>query len=198
MESNILPPHHTIQLLKYSVGDIETKLTRFLFHNRTTPHSTTGLTPAEMLMGRHLRTNLDLIKPNLAAHIRTNQVRQKFSHDQHSHAREFQEGQLVLVRKSTQTSPWIAGTIYASKGPLSYEVVLDDNRIVRRHIDQIRLRSVTLSEDLSSAIDDIDLPVPSNGPTVNQDTEIDLPISIPLSRSLRVRKCPDRFQSDQV
>ena len=31
---------------------------------RTTPHSTTNTPPCELLMGRHLRTRLDLLRPD--------------------------------------------------------------------------------------------------------------------------------------
>lgn len=48
-----------------------------LLYNRTTPHSTTGITPAEMLMGRTLRTHLDQIKPDVAAKIQSAQEAQK-------------------------------------------------------------------------------------------------------------------------
>ena len=37
-------------------------LANFLFRYRTTPHSTTGATPAELMVKRRLRTRLSLIK----------------------------------------------------------------------------------------------------------------------------------------
>ena len=57
---------------KSQSGDLKTKLARFLLHYRTTPHATTGTTPAELLMGRPLRTLLDLMRPNISAKVRTN------------------------------------------------------------------------------------------------------------------------------
>ena len=42
-------------------GSLETRISRFLFKYRITPHATTGLTPAEMLMGRKPRSPLDLL-----------------------------------------------------------------------------------------------------------------------------------------
>ena len=48
-------------------GSLETRLSKFLFHYRTAPHSTTGISPAELLMGRQLRSQLSLLKPSLAA-----------------------------------------------------------------------------------------------------------------------------------
>ena len=35
-----------------TTADLETRLTRFLYQYRITPHTTTGISPAELLMGR--------------------------------------------------------------------------------------------------------------------------------------------------
>ena len=56
-----------VQILKNSLkksepGDIDKQLVWLLFHYRTTPHATTGISSAELLMGRPLRTNLDLLR----------------------------------------------------------------------------------------------------------------------------------------
>ena len=48
------------------VGSIETKLSCFLFKYRLTPHSTTGISPAKLLLGRHPRSRLDILHPDLA------------------------------------------------------------------------------------------------------------------------------------
>ena len=56
-------------LKKITEDDIETRLARVLYHYRTTPHTTTGRTPAELLMGRKLRTRLDLLQPDLRTRI---------------------------------------------------------------------------------------------------------------------------------
>ncbi|XP_038634506.1 uncharacterized protein K02A2.6-like, partial [Scyliorhinus canicula] len=50
-------------LKKQPAVSIDTKLSRWLFDYRTTPHSTTGIPPAELLMGRRLRTRLSLLFP---------------------------------------------------------------------------------------------------------------------------------------
>ena len=39
-------------LKKLSSGDLETRLFRFLFQYRITPHTTTGQSPAQLLLGR--------------------------------------------------------------------------------------------------------------------------------------------------
>lgn len=61
---------------KATPSDIETKLARFLFHYRTTPHSTTGVSPAELMMGRRLRTLLDLMQPDIAKRVEDAQNKQ--------------------------------------------------------------------------------------------------------------------------
>ena len=44
-------------------GSLSTRLARFLLRYRITSHSSTGTSPAELIMGRRLRTQLDLLRP---------------------------------------------------------------------------------------------------------------------------------------
>ena len=71
-------------LKKLTEGSLETRLARFLFSYRTTPQSTTGQSPAELLFGRPLRTQLDLLQPDLRAKVQCQQERMKINHDQHA------------------------------------------------------------------------------------------------------------------
>ena len=50
---------------RQTTGTLTTKLARFLFNYRTTPHSTTTTSPVQLLMGRKLKTRLDLLHPDL-------------------------------------------------------------------------------------------------------------------------------------
>ena len=45
-------------------GAIENRIMQFLFKYRVTPQTTTRLSPAELLVGRRLRTHLDLLHPD--------------------------------------------------------------------------------------------------------------------------------------
>ena len=48
---------------------IQTRLSKFLMWYRLTPHSTTGIAPAELLFGCRPRSVLDLIKPDLSSKV---------------------------------------------------------------------------------------------------------------------------------
>ena len=70
------------QILKNSLkksepGDIDKQLARLLFHYRTTPYATTGISPAQLLMGRLLCTHFDLLRPNIATRVHMSQDSQK-------------------------------------------------------------------------------------------------------------------------
>ena len=50
-------------LKKMAGGTIETRVSRLLAAYRVTPHSTTGVSPAELMFNRKVRTRFDLSKP---------------------------------------------------------------------------------------------------------------------------------------
>ena len=68
-------------LKKTTSTDVTTSLARFLFQYRITPHSTTGVSPAELLMGRRPRSHLDLMHPSIETRVLSSQARQKSGHD---------------------------------------------------------------------------------------------------------------------
>ena len=121
-------------------GTISDKISRFLFSYRNIPHSTTGTSPAELMFGRRLRSQLDLLKPSTEARVEESQQRQKRGHDQHTRDRYFTEGDTVYVRNYGQGETWLPGTISEVTGPVSYMVDLADGKRIKRHQDQIRKR----------------------------------------------------------
>ena len=110
---------------------LKTKLSRFLFWYRLTPHSTTGVPPAELLLGRIPRSQLDLLKPELSTKVQLKQESQKRNHDIHTKGREFQIGDQVFVKEFPSGKDWLEGTITEVRGPLTYHVTLSDGRVVR-------------------------------------------------------------------
>ena len=66
---------------KSTSGSIEARVSRFLLQYRITPQTTTGISPAEMIMGRRPRSRLDLLIPNMATKMQHKQQSQKQYHD---------------------------------------------------------------------------------------------------------------------
>ena len=117
---------------------LSTRVSRFLFKYRLTPHSTTGISPSELLLGHRPRLHFDFMVPNLATKVRNKQTTQKAQHDKKSRARTFSVGSNVLVRNFTTGPEWLFGTIVSSKGPVSYLVKLTDGHHIKRHVDHLR------------------------------------------------------------
>lgn len=137
---------------KMREGTLRERLARVLFSYRTTPHSTTGVTPAELLMGRRIRTRLDHLKPDLGRRVELNQSRQKFSHDAHAADRSVGEGDAVYIRNFTPgaKNKWLSGQVLSKTGPVSCRVELEDGGVCRRHQDHVRPRQVTLQQEPSN------------------------------------------------
>eukprot|EP00731_Ephydatia_muelleri_P026909 Em0018g1009a len=83
--------------LKKTSSDIDTRLSRFLFQYRLTPHSSTGQSPAKLLLGRVPRSHLDFLFPDVADNVKQNQQRQKQNHDQRATERFFVVGDKVYA-----------------------------------------------------------------------------------------------------
>ena len=97
-------------------------------------------------MTRKLRTRFDLLKPNVESVVTTKQSDQKTYHDQHVKQRYFSKGQLVMV-KDFIAKKWIPGGIVDTTGPLSYSIEIENGRVICRHVDHIKSRSVITVND---------------------------------------------------
>ena len=77
---------------------ISHRIASFLLSYRTTPHSTTGVPPCQLIMGWHLRTRLDLLNSvSVKMYNLRHQMRQKKQHDGSARIRCFNSGQSVMV-----------------------------------------------------------------------------------------------------
>ena len=75
---------------------ISWKLENFLLAYRSTPHALTGETPAVLLIGRNIRTRLDILKPNLRKQVEDKQQDRELQ-SIHSPARKLEFGQAVIA-----------------------------------------------------------------------------------------------------
>ncbi|GFR57405.1 polyprotein [Elysia marginata] len=124
-------------LRKMTRGTVHEKANRFLFKYHTTPHSTSGVTPAELMFNRKIKTRLDMINDSVARNVAKSQMNQKLYHDKHSKAREITVQDPVLVKNFTSSHPkYIPGEVVKLTGPESFQV--QSNQGVKRyHVDQM-------------------------------------------------------------
>ena len=132
--------------------DVDQALAQFLLRYRTTPHATTGKTPAEMMFGRRVRTRLDLLHPtsNLTKISPTKADLQSGSTQ--NHLRKFQVGTHVWMRNYVGKPKWIPGVVKTKTGPVSYKICARGS-IHRRHIDQLRMRNLPCPRNLENQED---------------------------------------------
>ncbi len=152
-------------------GTLESKISRFLFNYRITPHSVTGISPAELLMKRRPTSRLDLCFPNVVSVVEKKQQQQKEVHDTNSRQRTFIEGEEVYVRKFNNSGQdsWREAVVEKITGPVSVQVKLSDGRIWRRHVDHVRRRQARPAETEQPTWED----------GVSVSTSVPVPVPVP-------------------
>ena len=178
-------------MMKLTTGSIGDRISHILFYNHITPHTTTGLSPAELLQNRHLRCRLDLVKPDIHSRVEGKQLRQQL-HSRGSKDRHFNVGDAVYVKNFHKGPPWISGNILAAIGNVSYQISMEDGRSFTRHVDHLRERfdrvssNVPVSETTFPSI--VSLPVPFEESADSSDTpsnQLDTPSDRPDTPSDR-------------
>ena len=120
-----------IGLRKIQEGDMDLRLARLLFKYRNTPHATTGVSPAELLLGQKPRTHLDLLHPDLTTRVIEKQMTQKAAHDgRQQEERSFQVGDPVYAKKFQAGDKWLHGEIVDVLSPRFYMIKLNRNKTV--------------------------------------------------------------------
>ncbi|XP_058049718.1 uncharacterized protein K02A2.6-like [Ahaetulla prasina] len=124
-------------LSRLKPGDWQTKIDFFLAIQHRTPSTATGKSPAELLMGRKLRCPLDRLNPHYTPEGYKGKLEK---------TREMSIGDPVWARNYGDGPSWLTGQIIKVTGPKSYVVELPDNRVWRRHVDQLRKRITDQTE----------------------------------------------------
>lgn len=149
----LVPPYHpasngaaervvqTIKdkLKKSAPGDFKTQVARVLFHYRTTPHDLTGRAPCELLMGRKIKTPLDLMHPSLKTTVQLKQLKQKIHADQGCRRVSLMEsGTKVYARNFRPGPPWVPASVVGPVSASSVQLKLPDGTSWHRHGDHLR------------------------------------------------------------
>ena len=181
--------------------DFEDKVSLFLSQYRTTPNTTTGQSPADLFLHRHVRTRLDFLKPCTTAMVRRKQYLQKDQHDRSAADRSFDADDAVYLRSTAGGGhKWIPGLVVRQTGPVSYEVrERDSDTVHRRHGDQLRARVIAepVTEGADSQTGRFDVKDCSGSEesveTTRQPAEPLEPEPVAPRRSTRVIKPPKRY-----
>ena len=103
------------------------------------PHTTTGISPAELFLKRSPRTPLSLVKPSLQRKVESRQAASKEQCDGRTPVmRNFDLNQNVKVRNTRgNREKWIPGVIVDIKGPSTYLVRVPGNSRRYVHADHL-------------------------------------------------------------
>ena len=123
------------------------RLWSFLLRYRCTPHPTTNWAPSDLIVGRRLRTRLDLLQSAQEDRVLEKQAQQKLHHDQHSRVRDLEPGQEVMARNFRPGATWLPAVVQKKLGPLTYLVKQGEGKFCRRHIAHLRSYHSTRKED---------------------------------------------------
>ena len=143
--------------------DLSLRIARFLLAYRNAPHTVTGEAPADLMLGRKLRSRLEMIRPDLRKKVEDN------IKPPSKKLRDFEDDQNVMVRNYMSGPKWVHGTILHKSGHMSYDVLVG-SKIWKRHTDQIVETGLTL--DTPNEPEEI-IPRPDPIPTVDADTTSD-------------------------
>ncbi|XP_055622017.1 uncharacterized protein K02A2.6-like [Toxorhynchites rutilus septentrionalis] len=126
-----------IKKMKGGDKDINQILDTFLLTYRTTPNPNvpSGKSPAEEMYKRPIRTSLDLLR------VPSYSESPKIQHDLNT-SRSFKSKDPVYAKVYASNKwRWATGTVMEKLGSVMYNVWVDDRKMIRSHINQLRRRS---------------------------------------------------------
>ncbi|XP_055590876.1 uncharacterized protein K02A2.6-like [Uranotaenia lowii] len=144
----------SLRKIREGKATIQEALDTFLLTYRTTPNPVTGQSPADLIFGRPIRTCLELLRPPPTPNVPERQLEGK--------VRCFKQHDSVYAQlHSKNTWRWAAGIVLERVGRVMYNVWIEDSRMCRIHVNQMRSRSSsdTLTPDVPVDSNDQMLPL---------------------------------------
>ncbi|XP_063970819.1 uncharacterized protein K02A2.6-like [Lytechinus pictus] len=132
---------------KTSGTSLEMRIQVFLMTYRITPQGTTMKTPSELMFKRRIRSRMDHVRPNLHKSVQKQQSAMKQAADKRSKMRQFKLNDTVLVKNFAAGPTWLRGIVTEKLNEVMYVIELQDGREVRRHVDHIRLYTISHGND---------------------------------------------------
>ena len=141
MERYVQTINQAVTAEKQSKKPINEKMNNFLMSYRSTTHTTTSFTPAQLFIGRKIPNKIDLIKPSRLI------VKRKFHNE--NEILSFSSKDNVIVRFFGGKEYWKNGKIL-KKLSCKMHLVSVDGKCYQRHIDQIK-RSCNVARDFGDS-----------------------------------------------
>nr|XP_029717922.1 uncharacterized protein K02A2.6-like [Aedes albopictus] len=190
-----------LKALKCERKDVQFELYKILMAYRRTVHPVTGKSPSMLVYGRQMKSRLDLLVP--VADLKVS------SRGEEEPVRCFTVNERVAARDFLGASKWQFGTVTERLGKLHYLIELDDGRIWKRHVDQMRAGPVQRNTEAESGKLFFDRPrstslaqsvsVGENGTVTRQQTPVlptpNIKIS-PVQEAASTRQSVERVQSE--
>lgn len=180
----------SLKAMKLSKVPLELQLYSLLMTYRKTPHCTTGKSPSAIMFQREIRTRLDLIRPE------KKKVDKKPNSCNTSKLkiRNLPLNTRVSARNYNNRLKWVFGHIVKKLGNLHYLIRLDDGRVWKRHINQLRKIGNDAFNETLDGYNNVE--IPESAPTIStepQENDNFYRNAEGLRRSVRERRPPNRL-----
>lgn len=120
--------------------NVKLNVQKILFNYRLSPHQETGKSPAELMFGRKLNSRLNLLFPRIKENIENDEIK-------NMKITQFEVGESVAVREYLDKNiKWRFGKIIEKLGKLHYRIKLNDGKVWKRHVNQMRAVGSVLTE----------------------------------------------------
>lgn len=134
---------NALRRMEANTTNVYEQLCKLLLQYRIAPHATTNKSPAELFLGKKVRTRLDLLFPL--------KEENKIVIQGNGNRKNFTIGERVACRNYIGRDKWRFGNVKNNCGKLHYQITLDDGRTWRRHVNQMRsIGQATPKQDTDS------------------------------------------------
>jgi len=152
---------NSLRRMRSNTSNTHARLQQILMQYRNTSHPATGKSFAKLMFARNLRTRLDLLLPTENEHI------------ENEHVPTFSNiGKRVSCRNYVGKNKWIFGNVIERIGKLHYKIKLDDGRIWKRHVNQIRAIGKNTPAKLTDCVIFSDAPIVDNTQAVEFENPV--------------------------